>query len=830
MDKSLFKKILPYLVAIILFIAIDVIYFYPIIEGKRLLSSDTSSWKGMSKELVDYHEKTGEYAQWTNSMFSGMPAYQIYGVYKGNLTWLIDQFLFRLDLPQPMDYVFLYFLGFFILLLILKVDPWLSIAGSIAFGFSTYFFNILLAGHLTKAQAIGYMAPVLGGVILAYRGKYLWGAVLTALFLALEIRTGHPQITYYLLITVLGLGIAELIYAFKEKQIIHFLKATGVLAAAGIIAVLTSTGNLWTTYEYSKYSNRGESELTFNKANQTSGLDKDYATAWSYGISETMTLLIPDFQGGSSVGSLSENSETYKVLIQNNIPNTKKIVKQLPLYWGKQPFMAGPVYIGAIICFLFVFGLFVVKGRMKWWLLAITLLSIMLAWGKNFMFLTNFFLEHFPAYNKFRAVSMTLVIAELTMPLLAFIAMQKIFDKGHEINKILKALRISYFIVGGITLVFIILPGAFFNFSGPMDVQYGFPDWLLQALQADRLSMLRMDAIRSFVFISLSYLLLWAYIKNKVKKPYAFILLIALVLIDMWPVAKRYLNNDDFVRKSLAEKPFNQTKADSYILKDKTLYYRVFDLTEDIDKSARTSYFHKNIGGYHGAKLRRYQELVDYQVSNEKEQFVTLLNNRPTNLALNLSLVQNKVLNMLNARYYIYSPDADALINYNALGNAWFVPDYKLVENADLEITALNDFDPKRTAIVNKQFRQYLNGFTKGADTTGFVKLTDYKPDKLTYSYKTSKDQLTVFSDIYYEKGWKAFVDGKLTPHFRANYVLRAMVLPAGEHTLIFEFRPKSYYLGEKISLISSLFLLIVIAGMIGREVYNYSKKNKLIR
>jgi hypothetical protein len=298
----------------------------------------------------------------------------------------------------------------------------------------------------------------------------------------------------------------------------------------------------------------------------------------------------------------------------------------------------------------------------------------------------------------------------------------------------------------------------------------------------------------------------------------------------MWPVAKRYLNNDDFVRKSLAEKPFNQTKADSYILKDKTLYYRVFDLTEDIDKSARTSYFHKNIGGYHGAKLRRYQELVDYQVSNEKEQFVTLLKNRPTNLALNLSLVQNKVLNMLNARYYIYSPDADALINYNALGNAWFVPDYKLVENADLEITALNDFDPKRTAIVNKQFGQYLDGFTKGADTTGFINLTDYKPDKLTFSYKTIKDQLTVFSDIYYEKGWKAYVDGKLTPHFRANYVLRAMVLPAGKHTLIFEFRPRSYYLGEKISLISSLFLLIIIVGMIGREVYDYTKKNKLIR
>jgi hypothetical protein len=809
----LIRKLLPHIIAIITFLLISVLYFYPVFEGKRLNASDITNWKGVSKEIADYRNTTGREALWTNSMFGGMPAYQVSIENKSN--WLVYiNTIFKFGMPTPINLVIFYFIGFYILLIVLRINPWLSIAGSLAFGFSSFFFIILVAGHDTQAFAIGYMAPVIAGTILCFRGKYLLGGLLTGFSLSLEIFGNHFQITYYLLIIVLLLAITELVHAINEKRILPFMKAAAVIFIAIIFSIATNLSSLWGTFEYSKYSTRGKSELTFFKDKQTSGLNKDYATSWSYGIAETMTLLIPNFQGGTSVGKLNEKSATYQSLTEKNIPNSREIVKQLPLYWGNQPFTAGPVYVGAIIVFLFIFGLFIVRGRLKWWLLALTLLSIMLAWGKNFMFLTNFFLDHFPAYNKFRAVSMTLVIAELTMPLLAIIALQKIFDTGYEKNKSLKALKISYYIAAGITLIFIILPGVLFNFTGSMDAQYGFPDWLMQALQADRLKMLRVDAFRSFLFISLTYALLWCFIKGKIKMSYTIILLIALFLIDMWPICKRYLNKDDFMRKALVDKPFVATKADNYILKDQSPHYRVFDLTADFDKSARTSYFHKNIGGYNGAKLLRFQELIDYHLSDEKEQFTTLLSNRPNNFALNVGVMNLKLINMLNARYIIFDLNSDPLKNNFAMGNAWYVPNYKIVENADQEITALNDFDPLKQAIIDKRYANNLANYRNGIDTTGYIKLTDYAPNHLTYHYQTSKDQLTLFSEIFYDKGWNASVDGIPQNHFRANYVLRACVLPKGEHTLEFTFRPMAYFIGEKIAIISSIifFLTVILA------------------
>ncbi|MCK4677191.1 MAG: YfhO family protein [Bacteroidales bacterium] len=823
MNTEILKKIAPYLFVIVFFALITIIYFNPILEGKSLRQSDVSNWKGMSKEIADYRNETGEEALWTNSMFGGMPAYQVSINYQGNLIKKSDQ-LFKLWLPSPAKIVFLYLIGFFVFLRTLKVKFWLSIAGAIAFAFSSYFFIIIEAGHITKAYAIGYIPFVLSGVFLCFQGKHLIGGVVTALFLSLEITARHPQITYYLFIILFIYGFSEFIYSVREKKITDYLKSMGVLIVALILALAINISNLWGTYEYSKYTIRSQSELSFNKVNQTTGLDKDYATAWSYGIPETMTLLIPNFQGGASYGELSKKSKTYEVLTKNRVPNATQIVKQLPLYWGNQPGTSGPVYVGAIVMFLFVFGLFIVESRYKWWLLTATILSIFLAWGKNFMPLTNFFLDYIPMYNKFRAVSMTLVIAQLTIPLMAILAFQRIFDKKIDRKKLIKSLKHSFIIVGGLLLIFIVFAGTLFDFSGPRDDQLGFPDWLLTAIHADRLKMLRMDVLRSLIYISLAALLLWSYLTGKLKEKYLFPIIIILILVDMWSINKRYLNNENFIPKSMAEVPFNQTKADLKILKDTDISFRVFNLLEPFDKSARTSYFHKNIGGYHGAKFRRYQELVDYQLSGEREQFITLLSNRPDNLALNVGLMQLKVFNMLNTKYIIYDFDSDPLINNFALGNAWFVSNYQIVDNADAEITALNDFYPATTAIIDRRFNEYLVEYRNGVDSAGQIELTDYKPNYLTYQYNTVKDQLTLFSEIFYDKGWKAYVDGQEVPHFRANYILRAMILPAGEHTLEFEFKPRAYYLGGQISLAASIILILLIITAI---IFEWKKQKK---
>lgn len=813
MKNLTFKKILPYLVAIALFIVIALVYFSPVLEGKKIRQSDIVNWKGMSKEVYDYRDKTGEEALWTNSMFGGMPAYQISVIYKGVLVKYVDKIL-KLGLPHPIDKVFLYFLGFFILLLILRVNPWLAVLGSIAFAFSSYFFIILEAGHNSKAHAIAFMAPVLGGIILTYRKRYLWGGALTALFLSLELYTNHLQITYYLLIIIVIFGIAQLIESLQKNEIPAFIKSTLVLIVAAILAVGVNISNLWATYEYGKYTIRGKSELTTEKENRTSGLDIDYATAWSYGIPESLTFLIPDFMGGASHVELSENSESYKALRKNNVPaqQAKQYIRSMPVYWGDQPFTSGPVYVGAIMVFLFVLGIIVVKGKLKWWLIAATVLSLMLAWGHNFMPLTKFFLHYVPAYNKFRAVSMTLVIAEFTIPLLGILALRDIFGDRFNKQQAFKHVKLAFYITGGITLFFALFSGLLFNFVADSDAQLaasGYPDWLIDAIRNDRKATLRADAFRSFIFILLATVAIWAALFKKIKKEFAFTALILLVIADMWTVDKRYLNNSNFETARKVDNPFKPSAADKEILKDDDPDFRVLNLSVNTFNDASTSFYHKSIGGYHGAKLRRYQELIDYHISKNNMD----------------------VLNMLNTKYVIM-PDRQsnrpvAQFNPGALGNAWLVENFKLVDNADREINALNNFEPSKTAIIDKRFEEQLQNYTPGTDSMGSIVLTKYSPKELHYLFNSANDELVVFSEIYYDKGWNVFIDGEEAPYFRADYVLRAMLVPAGNHEIIWKFEPKVYYVGGNISFISSLIVLLLFISALWFEIKRRPKTHR---
>lgn len=804
MENFTVKKFWPYLIAILVFIALGLIYFTPVLEGQKLKQGDVVNHKGMSKEIADFRKETGEEALWTNSMFSGMPAYMISTIWKGDYLNTVDK-IFKLGLPRPIDLVFLYFLGFFILMLILGVNPWLAVLGSIGFAFSSYFFIILEAGHNTKAHAIAYMAPVLGGIILAYRGKYFWGAALTALFLGLELAANHLQITYYLLIVVVIFAIAQFIDSYQKKELKHFFKASSLLAVAALLAVGANVPRLWAAMEYGEYTIRGKTELTTEKDNRTSGLDIDYATQWSYGVAETFTLLIPDFKGGASGKVPSENSETFEEL--NKVIPAAQARQYLPafsMYWGKQPFTSGPVYAGAIMVFLFVLGLIVVKGKYKWWLLAATVLSIMLAWGKNFMPLTEFFLHYVPGYNKFRAVSMTLVIAELTIPILGVLALKEITVKGVNKKEAQKSLALALGITGGIILVIISLAGSLFDFSNPQDmrlVQAGFPQSLLDALEADRLSLLRSEGFRSLIFILLAGGLLWAVIAGKIKKEFAFAGLILLVTVDMWTVNKRYLNNDNFERARTVENPFVPSAIDQQILADKDPNFRVYNRTVgDPFADSRTSYFHKSIGGYHGAKLRRYQELYEHH----------------------LALGNPEVINMLNVKYLIVlgaNNQPRLQPNPDALGNAWIVKDYKFVNNADEEINALENFEAGTEAVVDKRFADQLEKFNKTSDPGASIKLTSYKPNELAYHFNSSEDELVVFSEVYYDKGWNVYVDGKEMPYFRADFILRAMVVPAGQHEIVWKFEPAVYYTGGTIAAIASVIILLIFFGAMGNEI-----------
>ncbi len=800
MKKFNLKPLLPYIAAIGVFLLITIVYLSPLLEGKKLWQSDIAQHLGASKEIADFRTKTGEEPLWTNSMFGGMPAYQVSTVYRGNFIGYLDSII-TLGLPHPANLIFLYLIGFFILLLTMKVDPWLSIAGAIAFAFSSFFFIIIEVGHNSQAHAIGYMAPVVAGLILTFRRKYLWGGLITAVFLSLEVKTNHPQITYYLAMIALLLGLFKLIHAIRYKEITPFLKSAGVLVVALLFAVLTNITTLWATWEYGKYSIRGKSELKNISAGKTAGLDKAYITQYSYGIRETMTLLIPSFQGGASVGPLRETSALVAAMRANGIEeSTISGFINKPVgynYWGKQFSTSGPVYVGAIVCFLFFLGLIIVRGPVRPWLLAATIISIMLAWGHNFMAFTDFFIHYVPGYNKFRAVTMTLVIAEFAMPLLGIIALKVFFESLQDRKKMFRALQIAFGIVGGTTLFFALFPGLLLGFTGPNDADMAkqLPEWFMQAIRDDRRDLLRSDALRGFIFITLTALALWGVLYGKLKREYAVLALGVLFLADMLPVSKRHLNNDSFTTRTKAEVPFEAGAANEQILQDKDPDFRVFNLTVDPFSDASTSYFHKSIGGYSGVKMRRYQELIEQHIRNQ-------------NMA---------VLNMLNTKYFIV-PDANknpvAQYNPAALGHAWFVQSVQMVENADAELKALTGFRPDSVAIVDKQFSGELTSFQSGADTADRIWQESYFPNRIQYGYSTKANRLALFSEIYYPKGWNAYVDEKPAPHFRADYVLRAMMLPAGYHKVEFRFEPVVYSMGEKISRISSLALvLLVLAG-----------------
>ncbi|CAI8205403.1 MAG: Uncharacterised protein [Cryomorphaceae bacterium] len=784
-----FKKFSPHLIVILLFVVISFTYFSPVLQGKLLDMADITHHKGMSKEVTDFRESTGEEALWTNSMFSGMPAYQISTRSNGNLIQYVAKAI-SLGIPRPANLLFLYLLGFYLLLLSLKVDYRLSAVGAIAFSFSSYFFIIIMAGHMTKAHAIAYVPMVVAAVLYTYSGRMLLGGVLTALAVALELYANHLQITYYLVLMLILIGLVQFVKDFKANNLTDFSKRSGILILAALLASATAVTRLSTTMEYGTESTRGKSELTNNLDNKTSGLDKDYATSWSYGVAETFTLLIPNFYGGASQGELTTDSETYQAI--KRAPNAKQLIKQLPLYWGTQPFTSGPTYAGSIVMFLFIFGLLFVKSEMRVWILLATIMSITLAWGKNFMPLTDLFLDYFPGYNKFRAVSMILVIAEFTLPLLGFVALNKFLTSDSDNKK--KPLQLAFYIVGGLTLIFALIPSLFFDFVGGQDANLAKNGWPIDALQADRAGILSADAWRSFTFITLSFGTMWMFLKNKISSKYVILIVGVLVLTDMWTVNKRYLNDDNFARKSKVQVPYQATAADQQILRDKDPNFRVFNQSVSTFNDASTSYFHKSIGGYHGAKLKRYQELIENHIAQG-------------NMA---------VLNMLNAKYFI-TPQGQAQQNPGAMGNAWFVNKINIVANADAEITALDRFNPANSAIVDTRFSEQM---IIGLDNTGTsIALAEYKPNYLKYNSTTAKDGIAIFSEIYYDKGWNAYLDGELKPHFRANYVLRGMKIPAGNHVVEFKFEPAVYHVSERIALASSVVLLLLLAFVSVKEL-----------
>ncbi len=794
------NRFLPHIIAIIVFFVISLVYFFPQIEGKTLRQSDIQHSRGMSKEIIEYREETGEEPLWTNRMFSGMPAYLISMRQPNNILRYIHMVVTSKEL-RPAIHVMLYMVGFYLLLVLFGVNPWLSITGALAYGFSTYFIVILVPGHLTKAMALGYMPMIIGAVYFAFRKNAVLGGALTGLFLGLQLVANHLQITYYTFYILLIFTIFELFRIIKENETKKLLKTASFLILGAILAVGVNIVNIWTVMEYSPYTLRGPSELTADDEDRTTGLDKSYATNWSYGVDETFNLLIPNFKGGASDRLIiNEDTETFDYLSRTFGPqNAVNLINQNPYlfiqYWGTQPSTAGPVYIGAVVIFFFVFGMFFIKGNVKWWLFIVVVLSLLLAWGKNFMAFTDFFLDYVPGYNKFRTVSMILVMAQLAMPLLGFLALQKLFSGDYVKNEAIKAIKYSTYIVGGLCLLFIVAPGIS-NLNAPVDefLTSQGQSGIVSALEEDRANLLRADAFRSLIFVLLPALLIYLWSIKKIKPGIFLIALPVLILSDLWPVNKRYLNEETFVPKHQVRNAFNATSADAQILQDNELYFRVFDQTPaDPFASSRSSYFHNDIGGYHGAKIRRYQEIYDAYIKEGNED----------------------ILNMLNTKYLIVrdqqANEPVALRRDNPLGNAWFVKDYILVDDADEEISALGTINPEETAVVSKKFESLLKDYSSVDSIQGEIRLLTYAPNKLEYEYSTQTDQLAVFSEIYYPEGWRVSINGEEADYFRVNYILRAMVVPEGSGKIVFEFHPNSYYTGNTIAFVSSIFLVLFL-------------------
>ena len=796
--KNIIQKSLPHVVAVFLFMLATMVYFSPMfLEGKQLRQNDILQFNGSAQEIADYRERTGNEALWTNSMFGGMPAYQISVQYHNNLFIYLSKFL-TLGMPSPAYMIFIAFVGFYIMLLCFKVNPWLAIAGAFAYGLSTYFMLIAGAGHNTKMRAMAYMPLIIGGLYMAYARRKMWlGMLLVSLALGLQIRANHLQITYYTAIIVLIFIIFELVRVIREKEYGSFVKTSAAMLIAVAMAVGTNITNLLLTAEYTPYSTRGQSELTDETGDQTKGLDRSYILGnYSYGISGTFDLFIPSFSGGHISVDMAKKSELCDVLVkQAQVPrNTAVEYARHTTSWGGQDVgTSDPIYLGAIVIFLFVLGLFVVKGPVKWWLLTATILSILLAWGKHFGFLSNLFIDFFPMYNKFRTVSMILTIAMLTVPLLGTLAVNEMFGKNLTVIDKKKALKMSFLITGGIALLFAIAPGLFFTFDAASDAN--LPDWLLSPLHNTREWILRSGAFRSLVFVTGAAAILWFMVCDKLKTTPAIIILTGLLVADLWVVDKRYINNSDF--KSKGVNVAQPTPVDLDILRDPDLNYRVMNISVSTFNDATTSFFHKSIGGYHGAKMKRYQELIEHHIGKGNPA----------------------VLNMLNTKYFIMADRETGQpvkhTNPDALGNVWPVEEIRWVDNSDAEIAALNGFDPVREAIVDKRYQPVLEGFSAQYDSTASVSLVDYEPNHLVYEYQSQHPQFVVFSEIFYSKGWKAYIDGDPSPHIRANYVLRAMAVPAGKHKIEFRFEPATYVRGERIALVSSIGIMLLVLGVV---------------
>ncbi|MCC4214456.1 YfhO family protein [Leeuwenhoekiella parthenopeia] len=800
-----FKKILPHLAVVLVFIVTALLYFSPVLSGKKMYQSDIQQYRGMAKELMDHREQNGEELYWTDAAFGGMPTYQLGAKYPHN--WIKSLDLGIRFLPRPADYLFLYFIGFYILLLVLKLDWRYAGLGALAFGFSSYLIIILGVGHNAKAHAIAYMPLVLSGILLTFRKKYIWGFLLTAVAMALEIVANHVQMTYYLMLLVIVLGIAYFIDAIRKKELPHFFKSVGILVLAVGLAIGSNAASLMATSEYSSFSTRGTSELTINPdgtpKEAVAGLDKAYINQYSYGISETLNLFIAGLYGGSNSEPYDKDSAFTEFLMRQGVPpaQVESIFGQFGLYyWGSQPGVSGPAYLGAVVVFLFVLGLFLVRGRIKWWLTGGTVLALLLSYGGNLAWFTDLWIDYFPLYNKFRAVTSIQVIAELCVPVLAIFGLYKVLQKTEPLDRKLNALKWTTGITGGLALIILLFNDKLFSFAGGNDAYYiqNFGMEFITAVKEDRKALLVSDTIKTLVLVLIAAGLIWFYLKDKLKETQAIIAIAVLIVFDLVNVDRRYVNTENFMSARLVEQPFQATPADQEILKD-TTRYRVYEQSVGLN-GARTSYFHNSIGGYHGAKPARLQDLIEFYLYEG-------------------NLVP---LNLLNTKYIITQNEEgqeQVQINPQAAGNAWFVQNVKVVPDADAEILALDSINVRQTAVIQQEFAGLLERNVFPQDSTESIKLVEHRGDYLKYQSQASGDKLAVFSEVYYPNGWQAYLDGKPTVHFKVDYILRGMKVPEGKHVIEFKFEPQVVRTGSTISLASNVILVVLLLGALAFSI-----------
>ena len=832
------KKLLPDLIAILAFVLLSFAYFFPAdIENRILFQHDTAAGAGAGQEVKEYYEQTGERSRWTNSLFGGMPMYQIAPSYDStkSLQWV--QKAYQLFLPDYVCLTFMLMLGFYILLRVFGIPVWLAGLGGIMWAFSSYFFILISAGHIWKFITLAYVPPTIAGIVLAYRGKLLWGGILTALFVALQITSNHVQMSYYFFFVILFFVGAYFEKAWRTKTLPQFFKASAVLIVAALVGIAANVSNLYHTYAYSKETMRGKSELvqTGDAAKQTSsGLDRDYITQWSYGIDETLTLLVPNFKGGASA-ALSQ-SET---AMSKANPMYSSLYGSLTQYFGTQPMTSGPVYVGAFVLFLFVLGCFIVKGPLKWALIGATFFSIVLSWGKNFMPLTDFFIDYVPLYNKFRAVSSILVIAEFTIPLLAIFALKRLLEEPEILKQEKKPLGISLLLTAGIALLLAVAPGSIGSGYVPAQEaqmlqnavnQQMIPANELSGILANlgemRAELVSSDALRSFIIIGIGCSLLWLYASGKLRSSLTIAGITILCLADMWGVNKRYLNDAQFVPHSIRTETFTKTNTDELILQDTSLDYRVLNFATSTFDDNNTSYWHKSVGGYHPAKLRRYQEMIEHHISPEMQAAYKAIATAGGEMD---SVDANKfrILNMLNTKYFIFPAGQQRqtvpILNPHTYGNAWFVNKVQYVNNANEEIDALDSIIPTETAVVDARFKDVLKGTTESyKDSLSSIRLTSYTPNRLTYETNNAQDGIAVFSEIYYPDGWHVTIDGQPAELARADYILRTMYVPAGQHTIEMRFDPTSLHVTEGIAYgaLALLVIGIIVAVLITKRKY----------